>query len=236
MDNPDLIPISLGFVNVYYLRGADGGVLVDTGTPGSTERLFQALSEHGVAPQDIRGIVITHAHCDHCGGLPAVREATNAPVVASRRVAELLARGGWEPAVPTGCLYRAAFGLLTIVGRVSKRARDMFDPELGPMDVDIIVDEVYDLGQFGVAGRAIATPGHTLGSLSVVLDAGDAIIGDSLMAMGSAPRVALVEDKPALGGSLARILALDPQRIHLSHGTVYTPEEIRCVYERHFGG
>ncbi len=38
--------------------------------------------------------------------------------------------------------------------------------------------EEYDLNQWGVAGKVIHTPGHTPGSLSVVLENGNAIIMD----------------------------------------------------------
>ena len=234
MENPDLIPVNLGFVNVYYVRGKDGGILIDTGTPGSAEQILQTLSQHDVSPSDIRCIVITHAHSDHCGGLPGVRAATGAPVLASRRAAEVLRRGDYEPVAPRGWLPRAAFGLVSLAGRISNRVRDNFAPETPPMDVDMVVDDVFDLRQFGVAGRVITTPGHTLGSLSVTLDTGDAIIGDSLMAMFGPPRPMVVESRAALGESLARILAENPARIHLSHGGAYSAEGIRRIYERSF--
>ena len=235
MDNPDLISINLGFVNVYYLRGAGGGVLVDTGTPGSQNRILEALNQHNVEPNDIRCIVITHAHADHYGSLAALREVTGAPVLASRRAAEFIRLGRSEPVVPSGCLLRSGFAVMNVLGRLSKRAKALLDPELSPVDVDIVIDDVYDLARFGIAGKLLPTPGHTYGSLSVVLDAGDAIIGDSLMALGQGARVALAESQLALGESLARILALSPERIYLSHGKVYTREDIRRVYERNFG-
>ncbi len=56
-----------------------------------------------------------------------------------------------------------------------------------------------------------------------------------MMALVQGARVALAESQLALGESLARILALSPERIYLSHGMVYTREDIRRVYERNFG-
>ena len=48
--------------------------------------------------------------------------------------------------------------------------------------VDIILgDEDFSLAEFGIAGKVISTPGHSPGSVSVVLDTGDAFVGDLAM-------------------------------------------------------
>ena len=46
---------------------------------------------------------------------------------------------------------------------------------------DIFLDEEFPLGEFGIKGRIIHTPGHTTGSVSVLLDGGEAIVGDLAM-------------------------------------------------------
>jgi glyoxylase-like metal-dependent hydrolase (beta-lactamase superfamily II) len=38
-----------------------------------------------------------------------------------------------------------------------------------------------DMKAFGVDGKVVCTPGHTAGSISVVLSTGEAIVGDLLM-------------------------------------------------------
>jgi len=51
----------------YLVMGPDGPVLVETG-PGSTlETLLAGLNDHGVAPRDIRHVLVTHIHLDHAG-------------------------------------------------------------------------------------------------------------------------------------------------------------------------
>ena len=56
-------------VNAWALQAGDGIVLVDTGMHerGSLANLERALERTGHAIDDIRLIVITHAHPDHCG-------------------------------------------------------------------------------------------------------------------------------------------------------------------------
>ena len=51
-----------------------------------------------------------------------------------------------------------------------------------PVDADIIIgDEGLSLNNYGVYGRVFHTPGHTEGSCSVLLDSGEAFVGDLAM-------------------------------------------------------
>jgi glyoxylase-like metal-dependent hydrolase (beta-lactamase superfamily II) len=68
--------------NAWALASGDGVVLVDTGMhePGSMAHLERALDQAGLRLEHVRQIVCTHAHVDHCGQAPAIRERTGAPV------------------------------------------------------------------------------------------------------------------------------------------------------------
>jgi glyoxylase-like metal-dependent hydrolase (beta-lactamase superfamily II) len=60
--------------NAWALEAGDGIVLVDTGMHdrGSMAHLEQALQRAGHVVEDVRLIVITHAHIDHCGQAPPI--------------------------------------------------------------------------------------------------------------------------------------------------------------------
>jgi glyoxylase-like metal-dependent hydrolase (beta-lactamase superfamily II) len=68
--------------NAWALAAGDGIVLVDTGMhePGSFAHLERALDQVGLRVEHIRLVVCTHAHVDHCGQAPAIRERTGAEV------------------------------------------------------------------------------------------------------------------------------------------------------------
>ena len=68
--------------NAWALAASDGIVLVDTGMhePGSMAHLERALDQAGLRLEHVRLVVCTHAHVDHCGQAPAIRERTGAPV------------------------------------------------------------------------------------------------------------------------------------------------------------
>jgi glyoxylase-like metal-dependent hydrolase (beta-lactamase superfamily II) len=75
--------------NAWALRAGDGIVLVDTGMHDrdSMGNLERALDQAGFKVRDIRLIVITHAHIDHCG---------QAPPLAARSRAEVWMHPNWK--------------------------------------------------------------------------------------------------------------------------------------------
>jgi hypothetical protein len=72
MHPPEIVRVSiapLGMVNCHIILGPEGCVLVDTGLPGSTAKVAQALHRHGRQLADIKLIVVTHAQST----MPAAR-------------------------------------------------------------------------------------------------------------------------------------------------------------------
>ncbi len=64
--------------NAWAISAGDGFVLFDTGMhqPGSMDQLQWALASCRLRIEDVKLIVCTHAHSDHCGQAPAIKELT----------------------------------------------------------------------------------------------------------------------------------------------------------------
>jgi glyoxylase-like metal-dependent hydrolase (beta-lactamase superfamily II) len=93
-----VIQIDTGkFTNVFLIRGRTGCVLVDTGNPGKADRILERLAKRGVAPDDIRLILVTHGHVDHFGSAAELRERTGAPVAVHALDAEAVRQGIHRP-------------------------------------------------------------------------------------------------------------------------------------------
>jgi glyoxylase-like metal-dependent hydrolase (beta-lactamase superfamily II) len=75
-----------------YLRVAgDECAFVEAHTAHALPRLLSALAEHGRKPEDVRWVVVTHAHLDHAAGASALLAACpNATLLAHPRAARNL--------------------------------------------------------------------------------------------------------------------------------------------------
>lgn len=94
-------------------------------------------------------------------------------------------------------------------------------------DIVLNGNEEYDLAIYGVNGKVIHTPGHTPGSLSVVLANGEAIIMDlasSGILLGGIAFNTRMKHPPfhdnleQVKSSIDNILSLDTETFYLGHG------------------
>jgi len=99
-----------------------------------------------------------------------------------------------------------------------------------PVKPDILIDEDMDLSKFGVDGKVIHTPGHTPGSVSVILPNGEFIVGDLVM-QGMLrfwqPNYPLFADNMfQLKESIKLILRKKPVKIYCTHGGPFDPKSV----------
>jgi len=160
-----LVRIQGAISNCYLLLG-DRPVLVDTGAPGDLKRILSALKANGVRPKDLALILLTHGHGSHSGCAAELRRRSGAKIVLHQGDAELVRNGENGVLAPTSSLARII--------------RPFVDEPFEAFEPDVLFRDGFSLEPYGAKGRVLATPGHTLGSASVILGAGEAIIGDVL--------------------------------------------------------
>lgn len=217
--HPQLVPIPLGMVKAFLILG-ERPILVDTGTRSHAPRIVAALARQDVAPQDLALIVITHAHPDHIGGLAALHAQSAAPVAVHVGDAQAVRKGTRAALRPPRFLSRL-FGL-------RPSPQDAAEEGVEP---DVLVEDELDLAPYGVQGRVISTPGHTPGSLSVLLPDGRAIVGDlffgGFLGPGRPRHHFLAADRAQMEESVRALLELDVREIHLAHGGPFAAEAVR---------
>ena len=68
--------------NCIYIGTDHTHILVDAGI--SSRRIEQGLSELGVKPSELSGILITHEHSDHVGGLGVFSRRNEVPIYTTK--------------------------------------------------------------------------------------------------------------------------------------------------------
>jgi hydroxyacylglutathione hydrolase len=160
-----LIRIKCAISNCYLLLG-ERPVLVDTGAPGDLKRILTALEANGVAPKQLALIFLTHGHSNHAGCAAELRRRSGA-LIALHTADAAIARSGES-------------GVMAAVSPLGRYIRPFVDEPFEAFEPDLLFRDGFSLEPHGVKGRVLATPGHTMGSASIVLGSGEAIIGDVL--------------------------------------------------------
>lgn len=160
-----VIRIKGSISNCYLLLG-ERPILVDTGAPGDLKRILAALKSNHIELKELALILLTHGHSDHAGC-----------------AAELKRRSGAQVALHTGdvaLVREGRNGVLAVRDVLGRILRPFVDEQFEAFEPDLIFRDGFSLEPHGIKGRVLATPGHTVGSASVVLASGEAIIGDVL--------------------------------------------------------
>ena len=209
----EIFPLRMGHCHVALIGTSRGFILVDAGPPKTLRTLTGELKRQGIGPKELLLVIVTHAHYDHAGCLAAIRRLTGAEVLAHDSEKEFLGTGTNAPARGTRLFSKAVYRL----GGALTKLR-LYEPTAPT----ILAGDALDLAGFGIAGKVLHTPGHTAGSLSVVLDSGEAFVGDTcfnvpLVGAGSVfPPFAA--DVPALLRSWKRLLETGARTFFPGHG------------------
>ena len=216
-----------GRSNVFLLSEGERKILVDTSPQAFRKNLDRRLCRLWIRSLDY--LVLTHSHYDHAGNANRIKEKYGATVIVHRSESRYLAAGytDGKDVLPAGTNVLTRFLTDHFVRTMLPLLR--YEPCAG----DILVDDVYDLHEAGFDARIMHTPGHTAGSLSLVVGDRLALVGDAMF--GVYPGLVFppfATDVPELARSWARLLAT-PCAIFLpSHGRQRSRNALRSGLER----
>ncbi len=157
-----------GMINAFLLINSQGCILIDTGLPNTERKISNALKKFNLTFTDIKLIIITHAHIDHAGNAAKIKFLSGAQVIAHNGDLPYYTGEKKMHFCSTGWFGR----VFSKVGVIQK-PYDKFEP-----DILLTSKDRFDLKRYGIDGEVMSTPGHTQGSISVVIDNDKAIVGD----------------------------------------------------------
>ena len=86
--------VGVSGVTSFLITTSQGHILLDGGFPETAPLIEKSIATLGFRVQDVKFLLNSHAHYDHCGGLAELKRLSGAEMVASRGDGEVLESGG----------------------------------------------------------------------------------------------------------------------------------------------
>ena len=222
MAETEIHKLPLGMCNCYLVK-EEGIVLVDTGFPNQKDKFRRMLQGLSIAPKDISLILLTHGHWDHIGSAADLKKMTGGRVVINYREKFYVENALKELPSGIGIWGMVLAVLMRIMAPMTK---------FPACRVDLVLDdEEFSLRPFGIRGKVLHTPGHSSGSMSLVLDSGDAFVGDLAMSgfpMRIGPGLPSIgEDAATIRNSYRLLLDNGVRTIHPAHGNSFSAATLK---------
>lgn len=166
----EIIQILSGRSNIFLLTNGEKNILIDT----SVSRLWNKIQKlfENIGLQTIDYLILTHTHFDHAANAKRIKVKFNTSVIVQKQEASYLSSG--DNILPKGTTLFTRL----IVNIFGKRLFSIFKYE--SCIPDLLIDTKYDLNDLGINAYLINTPGHTIGSISLIVDDEIAIVGDTM--------------------------------------------------------
>jgi metallo-beta-lactamase class B len=149
---------------MYVVKTTAGLVLVDSGFFEHRELILDDLRQAGLDPREIALAFITHAHCDHIGGMGWWQQEFGVPVVAHMHAADPIEQA--DRIVTAAELPFANISSALLPCPVAHRVQG---------------GETFTVGERSF--EVIYAPGHTIGSIHI-LSGQELFVGDTVYANG----------------------------------------------------
>lgn len=141
--------VGMAGVASYLITTPAGHILLDGGLEESAPLIEKNIAALGFRIRDVKYLLNSHAHFDHCGGLAELKRHSGARVVVSRADAEVLESG-------------------------VQRNYSISDSLFPAVKVDRLINDGESVQLGGATLTAVLTPGHTKGCTTWTMPVEDA--------------------------------------------------------------
>jgi glyoxylase-like metal-dependent hydrolase (beta-lactamase superfamily II) len=216
--------LALGMVNAYLVKTGGDWFLIDTGVAMGRAKFEQSIAREGVAPADIKLVIITHGDLDHIGNCAYLQKKYGLKIAVHDADAELCRTGTTNfnrrrKASPLSKVLRPLLFTLIIKPMMKKFPLEPFEPA-------IILSDGQHLMDYGFNATVFHIPGHTMGSIGILTADGDFFSGDTINNRKKPAVADTVENETALAKSLEKIRAMRIVNVFPGHGKPFPMAEL----------
>ena len=163
----------IGITNCYFAEYEDLNILIDAGPKRFSKKIISLLKSNLGDQQKLEYLLLTHTHFDHSQNAKIIYEKYNPKLIVHKSESECLKKGYTQ--IPDGTLYMTK--IMSKLGRKFTTQVAKYDA----VNPDLIIDSEF-LIKNNPYLKIISTPGHTEGSVSLIIDDEIAIVGDTMFA------------------------------------------------------
>ena len=196
--------IKCGNGNCYIVEEEGNAILVDTARSKYRDIILESCRK-----VNVRLIVLTHTHVDHCQNTAYLSQELNAPVAICKADLGLIEDNMLQPLFAKSLLGKLVLSLSEKSFRYDSIPQ--FTANIFLKDGDL-------LDAYGLNAKIVALPGHTNGSIGIDLGHDGIIVGDALMNMFYPTVSMLYHNYEQMIASAKKISSLGKRMVYFGHG------------------
>ena len=223
--NCTIYQILKGRSNSFLIKCRNNYILVDTGRKNSWKKLTTRIDEL-LGKNKLSYLILTHTHFDHAENAADLKNKYGCKIICHESEADNLTHG--DTALPQGTNLLTRF-MVNLLGN-TLQSRYNYEPS----EADIIVNKTLDLRDFGFNVYNIHIPGHTKGSMGIIIDNEVAITGDCIFGVfPNSTYPPFAEDPETMIESWEKLLKTNCRLFLPGHGKAISRELLEKQYKKH---
>jgi len=217
-----IIRVLSGRSNVFLLTNGKQNILIDSSPQNKRNKLESRLRDLNVTHIDY--LILTHTHFDHAGNAAFIKKRYDAKVIVQSKEADYLRNGNTQ--LPKGSILPTK-----IMMYLANKFHIEFPYE--PCVGDIQVQDSLNLINFGFNAYIMHTPGHSIGSVSVIVDNNVAIVGDAMFGVFNESILPpFVDDSIELINGWGKLLETNCSIFFPAHGSANSRSLVQSKYNK----
>ena len=211
-NNVTIYQVLNGRCNVFIIADEKNCILIDTSVKRDKKELFAKIDAFIENGYSFRALILTHSHYDHAMNARDINIKYGMEIIIHDKEKKYINRGKNPPVVGT-VTGSKIFTFFFINPALSLKK---YKPVTS---CNVVDDDIYCLKSLGINAYLLYTPGHSIGSISIIVDDEIAIVGDAMVGYTKSIFPPFATDTKLLIASWEKLINTNCSKFIPSHGT-----------------